>query len=154
MGMTSLSLRRAGVLAVVAAAGAGLVACGSSNQSTASSSKTATPTKTASSGSSTTSSGSGSSLSIAASEKGGLSFTKKALTTKAGTVTITMANPSGDNLPHAVAIEGNGVDKAGAIAQPGGTSTVAVKLKPGKYAFYCPVDGHRKAGMEGTLTVQ
>jgi uncharacterized cupredoxin-like copper-binding protein len=35
----------------------------------------------------------------------------------------------------------------------GGKSTVTVDLKPGKYTFYCPVPGHRQAGMQGTLTV-
>ncbi len=28
-----------------------------------------------------------------------------------------------------------------------------LKLKPGEYKFYCSVEGHRKAGMKGTLTV-
>ena len=28
-----------------------------------------------------------------------------------------------------------------------------LKLKPGEYKFYCSVEGHRKGGMEGTLTV-
>ena len=55
--------------------------------------------------------------------------------------------------PTRIAVEGNGVDKDGATVQPGGTSTVTVKLKPGTYTFYCPVDGHKAAGMKGTLTV-
>jgi uncharacterized cupredoxin-like copper-binding protein len=29
-----------------------------------------------------------------------------------------------------------------------------VTLKPGEYEYYCPVDGHKAGGMEGTLTVQ
>jgi uncharacterized cupredoxin-like copper-binding protein len=63
-----------------------------------------------------------------------------------------MANPS--QIPHGVAVEGHGVDKDGQIVQHGGNSTVSVTLKPGKYTFYCPVPGHRQAGMVGTLTVQ
>jgi uncharacterized cupredoxin-like copper-binding protein len=27
-------------------------------------------------------------------------------------------------------------------------------VKPGTYTFYCSVDAHKAAGMEGTLTVQ
>jgi uncharacterized cupredoxin-like copper-binding protein len=62
-----------------------------------------------------------------------------------------MDNPSG--IPHAIAVEGNGVDKDGNTVQKGGTSTVTADLKAGTYTFYCPVDGHRAAGMKGTLTV-
>ncbi|HEV7496181.1 cupredoxin domain-containing protein [Baekduia sp.] len=98
---------------------------------------------------------SGGKLAIKADESNGLSFDPKTLKAKAGTVTITMDNPSGDSQPHAVSVEGpGGVSASGQIAQPGSTSKVTLKLKPGKYTFFCPVDGHRAAGMEGTLTVQ
>jgi uncharacterized cupredoxin-like copper-binding protein len=30
---------------------------------------------------------------------------------------------------------------------------VTVKLKKGTYTFYCPVDGHKAAGMKGKLVV-
>jgi uncharacterized cupredoxin-like copper-binding protein len=63
-----------------------------------------------------------------------------------------MDNPA--PVPHAIAVEGNGVDKDGSTVQMGGKSTVTANLKPGKYTFYCPVDGHRAAGMQGTLTVK
>ena len=53
-----------------------------------------------------------------------------------------------------VAVEGNGVDQDGPIVQPGGTSTLSVNLKPGKYEFYCPFDSHKQQGMTGTLTVK
>ncbi len=80
-----------------------------------------------------------------------LAFNTKSLKAKAGTVTLSMSNPS--TFPHAIAVEGQGVDKDGHVVQHGGTSTVTVKLKPGTYTFYCPVPGHRQAGMQGTLTV-
>jgi plastocyanin len=39
-------------------------------------------------------------------------------------------------------------------AKPGKVSTVTVTLKKGTYEYYCPVPGHKEAGMKGTLTVQ
>ena len=63
-----------------------------------------------------------------------------------------MSNPS--SVPHGVGVKGNGVDKDGKIVNQGGTSTIAVKLKPGTYTFYCPVPGHEQAGMKGILTVK
>jgi plastocyanin len=85
-------------------------------------------------------------------DKSRLKFDKSALSAKAGKVTIAMTNPSA--LQHNVAIEGNGVSAQGKIVGQGGTSTVTASLKAGKYTFFCAVDGHRKAGMEGTLTVK
>jgi len=96
--------------------------------------------------------GASSNLKLAADESGQLKFDKSSLSAKAGNVTITMDNPS--PVPHAVAVEGNGVDKDGQTVGMGGKSTVTVSLKPGTYTFYCPVDGHKAAGMKGTLTVK
>jgi plastocyanin len=81
-----------------------------------------------------------------------LKFDKSALSAKPGEITIVMKNPSA--LPHDVAIEGNGVDIKGKTVSQGGTSTVTAKLKAGTYTFYCSVDNHRQAGMEGTLTIK
>ena len=152
--MHVLSLPRAVAVALLAGAAA-LAGCGGSGggSSGAAAKSTATPAATATTAAAS-SSGGGQTLSLAASEQGGLSFTKKALTARAGTVTLRMANPSGDQFPHAIAIEGKGVDKDGRVVQPGSDSTVTAHLQPGTYTFYCPVPGHRQAGMEGTLTIQ
>ena len=89
-------------------------------------------------------------LTLTADPGGALKFNTKTLSAKAGKVTITMDNPS--SVPHAVEVEGNGVEKkTNTLTQ--GKASLSAKLKPGKYEFYCPVDGHRAAGMEGTLTV-
>jgi plastocyanin len=142
--MKTLTLALA--LAAVALAG-----CGSSNKEKAASTSTPTPTATATAASGGASAGGGQVVKLAA-DPSALKFDKSTLTAKAGKVTLSMANPSG--LPHAVSIEGKGVDKDGNTVQKGGTSTVTATLKPGSYEFYCPVDGHRQAGMEGKLTVK
>ena len=52
--------------------------------------------------------------------------------------------PQQQQLPHAIEIEGNGVEEEAEAIQPGGTSTVTVRLKPGRYTFYCPVGTTRR----------
>lgn len=110
-----------------------------------------TATETTDTGAST-GGGKGTELKIAADPNGALKFDKDTLKAPAGTVTIVMDNPS--TLPHAVEIEGGGTEAKGETVSTGGKSTAtAPDLKAGKYVFYCPVAGHREAGMEGTLTV-
>ncbi len=98
----------------------------------------------------------GKELAIAAASDGSLKFDKTELTAQAGEVTIVMDNPSA--VPHAVSVEGNGVDEEGsggtAGVGQGETSTVTANLEPGTYTFYCPVPGHEEGGMKGTLTVE
>jgi plastocyanin len=109
--------------------------------------------ETGSSGGGASSGGGGasSSLKLTADPGGALKFDTKQLNAKAGKVTITMDNPS--STPHAVEVEGNGVEEETKTLTQG-NAKLTVDLKPGKYEFYCPVDGHKAAGMEGTLTVQ
>ncbi len=95
--------------------------------------------------------GGGETLKISADPDGALKFDKSSLTAKAGKVTIVMDNPS--DLPHAVEIEGDGVEVAGDTVMKGGVSKASADLKAGEYEFYCPVGNHADAGMEGTLTV-
>ena len=83
---------------------------------------------------------------------GAFKFEKDKLEAKAGKVTITMNNAS--TLPHAIELEGSGVEEKGEVVQQGGKSVVTAELKPGEYEFYCPVPGHQDGGMEGTLTVK
>ena len=102
-------------------------------------------------GGSSSSSG-GENITIAADPGGALKFDKTELTAKAGKVTITMDNPS--DVPHAVEIEGNGVEEAGKTVGKGEKSIATADLKAGTYDFYCPVGNHRAEGMEGKLTVE
>ena len=129
-----------------------LAACGGGNDngSTSSSSGGASTAAESSGGSS----GAATTLAETAQESGGLSFSNRALTARAGSVTVTIDNPSGNQFPHAIEIEGNGVEEETETVQPGDRSSVTVDLRPGRYEFYCPVGNHRAQGMEGTLTVQ
>jgi plastocyanin len=143
------------LLALMLCAALGLSACGGSDKKSSSSSSSSGSSGGSSggssSGSSSASSGGASSLKLAA-DKSKLAFDKTSLSAKAGKVTIVMTNPSA--IPHAIAVEGHGVDKDGKTVQQGGTSRVSVSLKAGTYEFYCPVDGHKQAGMEGKLVVK
>lgn len=82
---------------------------------------------------------------------GQLKFLASSASATPGQVTLRMKNTS--SVPHDIAITGAGVNQTGAIVS-GGVSTVSTTLKPGKYTFYCSVDGHRAAGMQGVLTVK
>jgi uncharacterized cupredoxin-like copper-binding protein len=119
---------------------------GSSGNSSATSSTTSTTTSAASGG------GGGATLALAADSGGALKFDKTQLNAKAGNVTIDFNNPS--QTPHAVEVEGNGVSDKKTNTITGGSAKLSLgNLKPGKYEFYCPVPGHKQAGMKGTLTV-
>ncbi|HEY7968113.1 MAG TPA: plastocyanin/azurin family copper-binding protein [Solirubrobacteraceae bacterium] len=93
-------------------------------------------------------------LAIDANPQGLLAYTAKKATATAGPITISMTNMSG--IPHNLAIQqgtAGGVLKATPISSSG-THLLTLNLKPGTYTFFCQVQGHRAAGMFGTLTVK
>ena len=140
-----MTRRAVPLLVLLAALTLALAACGGGSDESATTSSTAT---TSAGGG-----GGGSTVKIAADPSGALKFDKTELEAKAGQVSIVMDNPS--TVPHAVGIEGSGVDEDGETVMQGEKSTAGpVELKAGEYTFYCPVDGHEAAGMKGTLTVK
>jgi plastocyanin len=148
-------MRRIAVLAAIAALT--LAACGgnddeSTSTPTATEAATDTPTAAATETATEAAGGSGAKLAIAADPGGALKFTESNLTASAGTVEVDFSNQS--QLPHAVEIEGNGVEKTTETVTGEDAPPLKVDLKPGTYTFYCPVDGHRAAGMEGKLVVK
>jgi plastocyanin len=96
--------------------------------------------------------GGGETLKFSAPADGSLKFDQGDVTAKAGTVTVEFSNPS--SVPHAVEIEGNGVEEETETVTSSDAPPITVELQPGTYEYYCPVGGHEAAGMKGTLTVE
>jgi uncharacterized cupredoxin-like copper-binding protein len=71
---------------------------------------------------------------------------------QAGTVTLRVMNEG--TIDHALEVDGQGVEEETETIKPGESAELTVDLsKDGSYEIYCPIDGHRDSGMEGTLTV-
>ena len=140
-------------LVVAALAAFGLAACGSSSDDSTSADTTASSTTPATGGGGS-SGGAASTVDISADPSGQLAFQEKSVTAKAGDVTVDFTNDS--STTHDVCVEAEGDDDLGCTDQISGStaSTDLGDLKPGSYTFYCSVDSHRDAGMEGTLTVK
>jgi plastocyanin len=131
-------------LALVVAA-LGLTACGGDDDDDSAADTSATTT--------TQAGGGGGTLKVSADPGGALAYEEKSLSTNAGQVTIEFDNPSSTD--HDVTIEDDGGTEVAAtdiIADD--TATASADLQAGSYTFFCSVDGHREAGMEGPLNVK
>ena len=95
--------------------------------------------------------GGGEALTLTADPGGDISWEPSELSAPAGSVTITLVNES--SVPHAVEVEGNGVEEESETVTAGETE-LTVDLEPGEYTIYCPVGQHRQNGMEGQLLVE
>jgi plastocyanin len=75
------------------------------------------------------------------------------LSLEAGEYTFTGTNDG--SLAHALALAGEGIGAAtpDAAYSPGASQSFRVILEPGSYEVFCPVPGHKEAGMRASLTV-
>ena len=145
-------MKKASVLLVAGAlAMFGLAACGSDSNSDSSSDTTAAVDTTATQ---TTGGGGGAAtVDISAAADGSLAYDQTSVDTTAGSVDVSFDNPS--PLGHDVVIadsSGKEIGSTDVISQSSTSTTV--DLQPGTYTFFCSVDGHRAAGMEGTINVK
>ena len=89
---------------------------------------------------------------LAADPTGQLAYDKKSLKVRPGKVTIEFDNRS--PVPHDVTIAKGSKVLAKTPQISKSSAKLNATLAPGSYVFYCSVDGHRQAGMQGTLTVK
>jgi len=156
--MNSKSRHLSLCLAVAIAVAVPLAGCGGGDDNSSDSTDTAQTTSKSygsepaeSTQSAGGSGGTSQTLQLAADPNGAIAYDKTSLTTKAGKSTIDFENAS--SVPHAVEVEGNGVEEETKTVV-GGKATLPLDLKPGTYEFYCPIDDHKEEGMKGVLTVK
>ena len=71
---------------------------------------------------------------------------------RAGTYTFEITNDGKTTHGFEIEAGGGGDDAEAGNIEPGGSKTVQFTLKPGQsYEMYCPIDGHRQEGMDGTI---
>jgi plastocyanin len=145
-------MRLVATLLAGAALAAGVAACGDDDDETTA---TNTTTNTNQSGppiTNTTGEPVPSTVQLAADPDGSLAYDTDELTVAAPQPTIELTNDSG--IDHDVAVEdanGNVIGKSDVIRS--GTTEASFTAESDVYTFFCTVDAHREAGMEGTLTV-
>lgn len=148
-------------LSLLAFAALGLAGCGGGDEDESASSTVATTESSTSTGGGTGggtdgtggAGGEGGTVSLTADPDGALAYEQTSASVPAGSVTIKFDNPA--SLGHDVIVEdAEGAEVAKTDVISGESTTASADLAAGEYTFYCSVDSHREAGMEGTLTVE
>lgn len=142
-----MTTKLAALLSACALIAPGLAACGDD--------ETSTPTSTNQGGApieNTTGGEVPSSVTISADADGALAFDPSEASVAAGQPTVVFDNPS--SIPHDLVVEdANGNELARTDVINGDSQDVSFDAESDTYTFYCSVDSHREAGMEGTLSV-
>jgi len=143
-----MKLHCACISAAAAAVAIGVAGCGGSSTSSKPASATTTPVPSAA---------------AAATTKGSIAVTETEykiapanakVVAAGGKVTFRIANRG--HTVHALTLVKagpGGKDVGSGDIQPGAAKSLTVKVKPGTYEWFCPVDGHKAAGMDGKFTV-
>jgi plastocyanin len=154
--MTSSRARRlASIVLLAGVAAMLLLAAGCGGDDNDNDSDTAATTQTTETTATTgdqTGGASAQTLKVAADPQGQLKFDPDKLTAKPGETTVDFTNDS--SVPHDWILEQDGKDVARTEVITKGSDNTKVNLAAGEYKYYCSVDGHRQAGMEGDLTVR
>ncbi len=87
-------------------------------------------------------------LTIPADPTGQLLYVNSTAQAPAGQLEVSMPNES--TVPHNIVVDGKGESPE----VTGGEASFEADFAAGEYVYYCSVQGHREAGMEGTLTVE
>ena len=88
----------------------------------------------------------GGTLEVDADPNGQLAYVTNAGAGQPGELTVESKNKS--SVPHNIVIDGKG---KGQVVQGGRVSSFKADFAAGTYTYYCSVDGHRAAGMQGKL---
>jgi uncharacterized cupredoxin-like copper-binding protein len=148
-----LNRRFAALLVTGAAIAVPVAGCGGSSDDNSNSGDTseANEATQAPTGGGAAATGPGGTVSLTASD---FKFNPSDPTVNSGDVTFNLKNAG--QTTHSLEIEdvnGEDAELEGDVS-PGSDGTLRVNLKPGKYEFYCPVDGHKELGMTGEITVK
>jgi plastocyanin len=92
------------------------------------------------------------SVQLTADPTGQLAFDSKRVSIQRGKFTLRLINRS--PVPHNVTIAKGAKVLARTKTIQGATTSATANLARGDYVFFCSVDAHRQAGMQGSLTVR
>jgi plastocyanin len=149
------------VAALLLLAPVGLAACGDDDDDSDDSAETSAPATTAADTTGTEAVSSGDTAStvnrvdIEAPANGDLVYKPSSVPARAGRLTINFDNKA--EVRHNLCLEdaqGKQLYDCGSGIVGHNLSGTVEDIKPGTYTYFCNVDGHRQAGMEGTLTVK
>jgi plastocyanin len=140
------------LVSVLALAAFGIAACGGDDDDDEGTTEAAPATTTTEAGGGG-GGGGGGTVQVSADPSGQLAFEQSSLEAPSGSDTFEFTNDS--SVGHDFVIEdADGNQVGGTDVITGDSTTLEVDLQPGEYTFFCSVDAHREAGMEGPLTVK